>query len=285
MTAPHGGVTKDQVLDVLYDESRDAEHAADAILAMLPDVAKLEAENAELKTLLADSRSRCRAWLYDRNLWKSTSDAHASVIEQDLVPLRAVIGETVAPVDAYNALRAALAALREDLEVARQIGDSFWLALKRLELPAIDVTNPGRHVSDLVDERDALRAQLADALNGREEARVAFGRVSDQLADAERVIRHEILHTPVLREFVDGVMIEALHQVDRWGPDHDAAKTPWDWFWLIGYVAQKAASALEHVDIDKALHHTVTTASVIANWHRQILALPPHPTGPGATED
>lgn len=52
---------------------------------------------------------------------------------------------------------AEVAALREGLEVSRQIGDTFWDALKPLNLPAINVANPGAHVTELIRERDAAR--------------------------------------------------------------------------------------------------------------------------------
>ena len=46
----------------------------------------------------------------------------------------------------------------ESLEVANQIGDTFWAALKPLNLPAIYVENPGQHVTDLIRERDQAQA-------------------------------------------------------------------------------------------------------------------------------
>ena len=49
--------------------------------------------------------------------------------------------------------------------------------------------------------------------------------------------------TPQITNFVESVRLEAAHQRARWGFDHDAGKSPYDWFWLIGYLAQKAADA------------------------------------------
>ena len=76
-----------------------------------------------------------------------------------------------------------------------------------------------------------------------------------------------LLNTPETVDFLRGVEIEAGHQRDRWGSDHDAGKTPFDWFWLIGYLAQKAAAAAVHGEADKARHHTISTAAALANWH------------------
>ena len=81
-----------------------------------------------------------------------------------------------------------------------------------------------------------------------------------------------LINTPETEDFIEGVKIEAAHQIVRWGLDHDADKTPWDWFWLIGYVSQKAAVAMLSGDIQKAKHHMVTTASVMLNWHKRTVA-------------
>jgi len=75
---------------------------------------------------------------------------------------------------------------------------------------------------------------------------------------------------PETADFVKGVMLEASHQRARWGADHDGGKTPFDWFWLIGYLAQKAASADVAGDCDKAQHHTISTAAALANWHLRL---------------
>jgi hypothetical protein len=88
--------------------------------------------------------------------------------------------------------------------------------------------------------------------------------------DALRVTRAEVLqllNTPEIEDFINGVVIEAAHQRERWGTDHDDGKSPWDWFWLIGYLAQKAASAAVNDDLVKARHHTISTAAALANWH------------------
>lgn len=75
------------------------------------------------------------------------------------------------------------------------------------------------------------------------------------------------MNTPELHDFAKGVVAEAQHQRIRWPSDQDAGKTVWDWFWLIGYLAQKAAQSFVAGDRDKALHHLITTAAALANWH------------------
>lgn len=85
------------------------------------------------------------------------------------------------------------------------------------------------------------------------------------------IVREEIINTPETADFMAGVPLEAAHQRERWGADHDAGKTPFDWFWLIGYLAQKAADASCRGDAEKAKHHTISTAAALANWHAALI--------------
>lgn len=80
-------------------------------------------------------------------------------------------------------------------------------------------------------------------------------------------LRSEIINTPETADFMAGVPLEAAHQRERWGASHDEGKTAWDWFWLIGYLSQKAAAAAVGGDNEKAMHHTISTAAALANWH------------------
>lgn len=89
--------------------------------------------------------------------------------------------------------------------------------------------------------------------------------LKDRIAELEAKI-----NTPTTGDWFDGVRLEAAHQIERWGTEHDSGKTAWDWFWLIGYLAQKAAAAAITGDAEKAKHHTISTAAALLNWHRQI---------------
>ena len=86
-------------------------------------------------------------------------------------------------------------------------------------------------------------------------------------------VRAEIINTPETADFTAGVPLEAAHQRERWSVDHDAGKTAFDWFWLIGFLAQKAASSQVAGDTEKAKHHTISTAAALANWHAQLSGL------------
>lgn len=86
-------------------------------------------------------------------------------------------------------------------------------------------------------------------------------------------IRREVINSPETADFIAGVPLEAAHQRERWGVDHDAGKEPQDWFWLIGYLAGKALRAASDGDVDKARHHTISTAAALANWHAALSGL------------
>lgn len=79
-----------------------------------------------------------------------------------------------------------------------------------------------------------------------------------------------LVNSPETANFLRGVHIEAIHQVERWGTAHDRAKRPADWFWLVGYLAGKALHAQNAGDTEKALHHCISTAAALYNWHCSI---------------
>lgn len=85
-----------------------------------------------------------------------------------------------------------------------------------------------------------------------------------------RDMRAELLGKPELKDFAAGVMLEAQHQRVRWGAQHDTGKSAADWFWLIGYLAQKAMYSHLAGDSEKAMHHCITTAAAMANWHAAV---------------
>jgi len=96
----------------------------------------------------------------------------------------------------------------------------------------------------------------------------------DALYWKEKFLNLELqVNSPEIEDFSKSVVLEAAYQRERWGAQHDAGKTPFDWFWLIGYLAQKAADAHVHGDVDKAKHHTISTAAALANWHLAITGL------------
>lgn len=107
----------------------------------------------------------------------------------------------------------------------------------------------------------------------------AFASIASGLIDAKATIAalqariaelEAKLNTPELHDFSAAVVLEAAHQRERWGAEHDAGKEPADWFWLLGYLGGKALNAASSGNTDKALHHTISTAAACANWHSAI---------------
>lgn len=81
-----------------------------------------------------------------------------------------------------------------------------------------------------------------------------------------------LLNTPETDDFDVGVPLEAAHQKYRWGADHDEQKDAYDWFWLIGYLSQKAAASAQAGEVEKARHHVITTAAALRNWFGRLPA-------------
>lgn len=81
-----------------------------------------------------------------------------------------------------------------------------------------------------------------------------------------------LINDPEIDDFLRGVRLEAAHQRERWGQDHDAGKAAADWFWLLGYLSGKALAAAIAGHRKKALHHTISSAAVLLQWHKAIRA-------------
>jgi hypothetical protein len=121
---------------------------------------------------------------------------------------------------------------------------------------------------------------LWDALRARAKADPQFSVLLHSSAtELERL--HNLINSPHIADFMEAVKLEGLHQRERWAVDHDAGKTDADWFWLIGHLAGKAlnagtqaAAALATKDASmeahynrKRLHHVITAAAALLNWH------------------
>lgn len=102
-----------------------------------------------------------------------------------------------------------------------------------------------------------------------------------------------LINTPELVDFAKAVHLEAVHQEERWGAADRENKTPAEWFWLLSHLATRAlehhkeaeriragwgvdepnaahSKAIAH-HREKAVHHTITAAAVLAHWHASVL--------------
>ncbi|MBL4748416.1 MAG: hypothetical protein JKY17_06530 [Magnetovibrio sp.] len=87
----------------------------------------------------------------------------------------------------------------------------------------------------------------------------------EHLSEAE--IR-DLIERPHTKDFLEAAQIEAAHQTARWGEDHDANKSPEEWLWVVAYLTTKAIQAARYNDREQYLHHIITAAAAMANWHR-----------------
>lgn len=173
-----------------------------------------------------------------------------------------------APFKAADAIEAlSRAPMAEGLEAVARIIDPWafknWQNLYDYCLAHGDGDEGARATADHMHSEARAAAML--------KARAAIAAINPAIlgaveAERERV-RNEVINTPETADFMAAVPIEAAHQRERWGADHDQGKSPFDWFWLIGYLAQKATSSAVAGDDKKALHHTISTAAALANWH------------------
>ena len=113
---------------------------------------------------------------------------------------------------------------------------------------------------------------VAGAEYEQEELRVLVDELRQQLDEskAELAELSALVNHPHTNDFLEAVRIEAVHQTMKYGVAHDAGKAAEDWFWLLGYLAGKAVHAAKDGNTNKALHHTISSAAALLNWHAHI---------------
>lgn len=131
----------------------------------------------------------------------------------------------------------------------------------------IEMIEPAPPISG--EELDAALAGAANQDAPRKRTQMMFDpeQLDRLLENVRSQERFRLVNTPETADFIAGVALEAAHQRERWGKSHDEGKTPFDWVFLIGHLATRAAMHLKDGDMDKALHHAITTAAACANWH------------------
>lgn len=162
---------------------------------------------------------------------------------------------------------AGILALDEERRAA--LSEVDRLTLGRAQLLAI-IEDYGEEL-DILGSRLGVRrgGEIADLVDAERAKRRALEEKCGRLEDRLKAIL-ETINSPLHNEWLEAVRIESGHQVLRYPPEHDANKTALDWFWLIGYLAQKAVFAALSGDLEKAKHHTISTGAALFNWHRHI---------------
>lgn len=102
--------------------------------------------------------------------------------------------------------------------------------------------------------------------------------VADRDAHAERAAElakrvteiETLVNTPRIDDFFEAVRLEAAHQVERWGTEHDAGKDHAAWHSLVATLLAKATLAYWAKDWSKRTHRLISSAAALLNWHRSI---------------
>lgn len=110
-------------------------------------------------------------------------------------------------------------------------------------------------------------------------AQFAVNRCVELIPQAVAAERYRLLNTPEISDFARGVVLEALHQRERWS---DEGKNDVDWHGVATYLAAKAlvnppqndGTTGEHA----RLHRLVALGALVANWHAAVLARPEETT-------
>ena len=96
--------------------------------------------------------------------------------------------------------------------------------------------------------------------------------LEEELAKAKERIEEleNLINTPHTDEYFEAVKLESARQIKRWGTEHDQGKEPSDWFWLLGYLGGKAATAFILGDTEKGKHHIISSSAALLNWFRSV---------------
>jgi len=113
------------------------------------------------------------------------------------------------------------------------------------------------------------KSGVSSTLTNSEEVLETLLLMSEKYIESEEYI--QLINKPELNDFPKAVVLEAKHQILRWGESHDKNKSPGDWFQLVFHLMGKAAKSIYDGDTDKVKHHIITTAAVLNNFHSQIL--------------
>jgi hypothetical protein len=212
-------------------------------------------ENGEMKKDRAHAQRNAEQYRQESLNWrtdlKRERDAHEIVRKQR----DSVQDQFDRLWEEKNAILAKLAGAEERV---RELEERLpqYVPIKRVEFIE-------EKLAAMTKERDALKSELALLPTNHVD-------YTEQIANLTAALgrTREKVNTPEVHDFVAGVEREAAHQRERWGDDHDKAKTPEDWLWALAFLATKATQAARYGDREKYLHHIITAAAMLANWHR-----------------
>lgn len=119
-----------------------------------------------------------------------------------------------------------------------------------------------RRLNELCEQLDQEPAEAARQLR---EARAAVNALVE-----ERDRLKALISNSQAERFLEATRAEIAHQLQHWSAIHDRAREPQAWFWLTRYLADRALRAHNDGALALALHHTISSAAALANWHAAI---------------
>lgn len=154
----------------------------------------------------------------------------------------------------------------EEVSTARQEHEEFKRQVEDMVSKITGLAHEGDVLSGLSATIDNLAGKTISELQEEVDD------LCEDTAQAEAACArlHNLINSPIVDTFMKAVPLEAAHQNLRWGTEHDAGKNSLDWFWTLGYLSQRIVENVKHGNIDKALHHCITSAAMLLNWHRHL---------------
>ena len=256
-------------------------------LAITPeDLERFEAELARYRRWVADLQSGMFiSCVYCGHRYGPSDEHAATLIEDGATPsmqdaLRAHIAEcTEHPLARALAEKAELESrmeerIREGIERARYEQVDAWMQAELADFSMV-VDHCSRIYDEVTGGRVSKPNTLPEVVIGiandleRERTDEAVREETEELR-GERDRLQYLISRPHVGRWLDEVLVEAAHQRERWGSEHDQGKAPEDWFWLVGFLVGKCLRAHLEGDLEKARHHTVSSAAALAHWAAQI---------------
>ncbi len=151
---------------------------------------------------------------------------------------------------------------------ARENPDGTWTIVDRDGMWIAEVGAAEADAKFIAAATPARVIALLDEVKGRRFDPNLVALLTDARAEVDRLTA--LINTPRTDDFFEAVRIEAAHQIERWGVEHDAGKRPEDWIALFIYLLGKATKAHYNGDRPKLEHHVITAAAVALNWHRNM---------------
>lgn len=113
-------------------------------------------------------------------------------------------------------------------------------------------------------EKEHIAKQLKETLGFEKGVMISKERY-DQLLFIEKLV-----NSPEINDFLKGVQLEAVHQVQRWGIENEEASPPHHFILVFAKLLGKMSTDVFDRDVEKFKHHCIAVAAEMHNIHRQI---------------